>query len=60
MGFVRKMRIALLTRKLRALTHDIAWARRDVRRHINTLRKEIRRTEQRLFALVHAQRNQEK
>lgn len=57
MNIIRRLQIAWLTRKLRALAHDITFARHDVRRHINHLRREIRKTEQRLFALAIEQRS---
>jgi uncharacterized protein YecT (DUF1311 family) len=56
MSLIRKIQIAWLTWRLRALIHDIAWARLNVRHHINTLRKEIRKTEQRLITLTLAER----
>ncbi|MCL1861815.1 MAG: hypothetical protein FWG52_09845 [Proteobacteria bacterium] len=57
MKIIRKIRVALLTRKLHALIRDISFARRDAQRHINQLRREVWKTEQRLFTLTLAQRN---
>lgn len=46
-----RIEAAYLGWKMQRLVRDIAWARRDVRRHINEVRREIMRVEQRLMRL---------